>query len=84
MSWPDCSERTGKPVAQENPEATVELMTTNKSPRTCENVQGNLLQNLRDHLQLTKLCSNVGTTKTVANGTLFHDPRRCRKAWYSS
>ena len=33
----DCSESTGKPVAQVNPETTVvptELMTTNKSPRT--------------------------------------------------
>ena len=72
----DCSERTGEPVAQDNPEATViptELMTTTKSPRTDENVQGNLLQNyeqkfatLPNHLQLTKLCSNVGITKTVA------------------
>ena len=47
----DCSERTGKLVALDNPETTViltELMTTNKSPRTDENVQGNLLQNY-DH-----------------------------------
>ena len=38
----DCSESTGKPFAQDNPEATViptELMTTKKSPRTDENVQ---------------------------------------------
>ena len=72
----DCSQRAGKLVAQENPDATVilaELMTMNKSPRTDENVQGNLLQNyeqqianLPNHLQLIKLCSNVGITKTVA------------------
>ena len=74
----DCSERTGKLVAQDNSETTVilkELMATNKSLRTDENVQGNLLQNyehkfpnLPYHLQLTKLCSNVGVTKTVAKG----------------
>ena len=42
----DCSERTGELVAQDNSKNTViptELMTTNKSPRTDENVQGNLL-----------------------------------------
>ena len=44
----DCSERTGELVAQDNPETTViptELMTANKSLRTDENVQGNLLHN---------------------------------------
>ena len=48
-------------------------MTTSKSLRTDDKVQGHLLQNyeqkfanLPDHLQLTKLCSNVGITKTVA------------------
>ena len=44
----DCAARTGEPVAQDNPETTViptELMTTNKSPRSDENVQGNLLHN---------------------------------------
>ena len=66
----DCSERTGKLVVTVIP---TELMTTNKSLRTDEIVQGNLLQNyehkfanLPYHLRLTKLCSNVGITKTVA------------------
>ena len=47
-------------------------MTTSKSLRTDDKVQGHVLQNyeqkfanLPDHLQLTKLCSNVGITKTV-------------------
>ena len=79
----DCSERTGTLVAQENSEFTViltELMTTNKSPRTDEKVQGNLLQdyehkfaNLPYHLQLTKLCTNVGFTKTVAMFLRCHE-----------
>ena len=74
-----CSERTGKLVAQDNPETTViptELTTTSKSPRTDDNGEGKLLQNyeqkianLPEHLQLN--------TKTVARGTVFHDPRRC-------
>ena len=66
----DCSERTGKLVVTVIP---TELMTTNKSLRTDEIVQGNLLQNYEHKfanipylLQLTKLCSNVGITKTVA------------------
>ena len=77
----DCSESTGKLVAQDNPETTViptELTTTNKSPRTDENVQGNLLHNCEQkfanlpfHLQLTKLCSNVGIAKTVARKKYF-------------
>ena len=77
-----CSERTGKLVAQDNPETTViptDLTTTNKSPRT---VQANLLQNyeqkfanLPEHFQLIKICSNVGTTKTVTR-TVFPDTRR--------
>ena len=57
-----------------------ELSTTNKTPRTNEKVQGNLLHdyerkfaNLPGHLQLIKLCSNVGITKTVAEGTVLHD-----------
>ena len=44
----DCSERTGELGAQDSPETTViltELMTTNKSLRTDEDVQGNLLHN---------------------------------------
>ena len=77
----DCSESTGKLVAQDNPETSViltEWMTTNISPRTDENVQGNLLQDseqkfayLPYHLQLSKLCSNAGITKTVARGQCF-------------
>ena len=73
-----CSERTGKLVALDNPETTIlptELTTTNKSVRTNDNVQGNLLQNheqkfanLPEHLELIKLCFNVGITKTVARG----------------
>ena len=76
-----CSERTGELVAQDNPETTVipnELTTTNKSPRTDENVKRNVLHsyeqqfaNLPDHLQLIKLCSNVGITKTVARRQHF-------------
>ena len=74
----DCSESTGKLVAQNNSETMVmptELSTTNKTPRTNETAQGDLLHdyeqkfaNLPDHLQLIKLCSNVGITKTVARG----------------
>ena len=55
-----------------------ELSTTNKTPRTNDNVQRNLLHdyrqknvNLPDHLQLIKLCSNVGITETVAKGQCF-------------
>ena len=60
-------------VAQNNSETMVmptELSTTNKTPRTNDNVQGNLLHvykqkiaNLPDHLQLIKLCSNVGVSR---------------------
>ena len=74
-------DRTGELVAQDNPEIMViptELSTTNKSPRTGDDVQGNLLQNyeqknanLPGHLQLIKLCSNVGITKTVARRQYF-------------
>ena len=49
-----------------------------KSPRTDDNVQGKLLHNheqkfvnLADHLQLIKLCFNVGIAKTVARGQYF-------------
>ena len=76
-----CSESTGKLVAQNSSVTMVmptELSTTNKTPRTNEKVQGNLLhdyerkfENLPDHLQLIKLCSNVGITKIVAKGQHF-------------
>ena len=54
-----------------------ELSKTNKTPRTSETVLGNLLRdeqkfaNRRDHLQLMKLCSNVGITKTVSRRQCF-------------
>ena len=71
----DCSERTGEFVAHNNPETTVipqEMMTTKKSLRTDEIVQDErTFANLPDHLQLIKLCSNVGITKTVAMGQYF-------------
>ena len=54
------------------------IVDTEKTPRTNDNVRGNLLHNykqkfvcLPDHPQLIKLCSNVGITKTVANGQYF-------------
>ena len=56
----------------------VQLFRMYKSPRTDENVQGNLLQdyeqqfaNLPYHLQFTKLCSNEGISKTVVRGQYF-------------
>ena len=55
-----------------------ELSTTNKTPRTSDNVQGNLLhdyeqkfKNLPDDIEFVKLCSNAGITKTVAKGQYF-------------
>ena len=76
-----CSESTGKLVAQNNLETMVmptELWTMNKTPRTNDKVQGNLLHgcerkfaNLPDHPQLIKLCSNAGIAKTVAKGQYF-------------
>ena len=80
-----CSVPFWEPVAQNTPETTVtpaELSTTNETPLTNDNVQGHLLHdeqkivNLPDHLQLIKLCSSVGITKTVARGryfTILHD-----------
>ena len=41
--------------------------------RTCKET---CCANLPDHLQLIKLCSNVGITKT-GEGTIFHDLGRC-------
>ena len=61
-----------------------ELSTTNKTPRTNDTVQGNLLHDyeqkfaiLPDHLRLIKLCSNVGITKTVTK-TVFWRPSTMR------
>ena len=77
----DCSESTGRLVTGEKSETMAvptDLPTTNKTPRINDKVQGNLLHdyeqrfaNLQDHLQLIKLCSSVGITKTVANGQYF-------------
>ena len=76
-----CAERTGKLVAQKTSDTMVmptEASTTNRTPRTNDKVQGNLLHdyerkfaNLPDHLQLIKLCSNVSITNTVAKGQYF-------------
>ena len=73
-----CSEGTGKLVAQNNAETMVmptEFSRTNKTHRTNEIVQGNLLHdyertfaNIPDHLRLIILCSNAGIAKTVAKG----------------
>ena len=70
-----CSESTGNLVAQNNSETIViptGLSMTNKT------LKGNLphdyeqnFANLPDHLQLIKLCSNGGITKTVAKGQDF-------------
>ena len=71
-----CSESTWELVAQNNSETMVmptELLTTNKTPRTNDKVQGYLLHdyekiaNLPDHLRLPNCASNVGITMTVAN-----------------
>ena len=62
-----CSERTGEFAAQDNPETMViptELSATNKSPRTDDKVQGNLLH-------------DYGYHEDRGEGTVFHDPRRC-------
>ena len=78
-----CSDSTGKPVLLNKSEAVTptELSTTNKTPRTTETVQGNMLHDcerkfakkkkLPDYLQLIKLCSNPGIDKTVAKGQYF-------------
>ena len=74
-----CSGSTRKLVVQNNSETVViptETSTTNQTPRTKESVHGNLrlrtkVRNLPDHLQLIKLCSNAGITKTLAKGQYF-------------
>ena len=73
--------RRGGPVAQNNSETMVmptELSTTNKTPRTNEPVQGDLLReyerkftHLPDDLRLIGLCSDAGIMKTVAKGQYF-------------
>ena len=61
----DCSERTWKLVAQDSSAATVipaEWMSTNKSPRTDENVQGNLLQNYEQKIRKSSISSSIDQT----------------------
>ena len=79
-----CSESTGELVAQNISETMVMPTELSTTLWTNDNVQGNLLHNyeqhfanLPDHLQLIKLCSNVGITKTAATGQFFQNPRRC-------
>ena len=55
-----------------------ELSTTNQPPPTDERAQGDLLRdyeekfaNLPVHLELTKLCSNVGLANTAEKGQYF-------------
>ena len=60
-----CSERTGKLVAQDNLETTViptELTTTINSPRTDDNVQGNMLQNYAQNLRKSSRTSSFDQT----------------------
>ena len=74
-------------VAQDNPETMViptELSTTNKSPRTDDNVQGHLLQELRTKIRKSSKSSSTGQNvlqcrhhEDRGEGTVFHDPRRC-------
>ena len=75
-----CSEGTRKPVAEKNSQTMVlptELSRTNKTPRSNERVQGNLLRGYQRKFanqiifQLIKLCSNASITKTVAKGQYF-------------
>ena len=83
----DCSERTRKLGAQKNTETMVtptELSTTNKTPRTNEAVQGDMLHdcerkfaNLPDHLQLITLCFQCRYHEDRGEVTALHDPRRC-------
>ena len=77
----DCSESREKFVAQRqsrNYSYSSRIDDHEQITRTDENVQGNLLQDYEQkfasrpyRLQLTKLCSNVGITKTVARGQYF-------------
>ena len=71
----DCSERTGELVA------LTELMTTNKSPRTDENMQGNLLHNYEQkfaNLSIDQTMLQCRYHEDRGQGTVLHEPRRCR------
>ena len=61
-----------------------ELMTTNKSLRTDENVQGNLLHNYEQKNRKSSISSSIDQTmlqcryhEDRGDRTLLHDPRRC-------
>ena len=79
-----CSESTGKLVAQNNSEIMVmptELSSTNKTPRTDETVQRNLLH---DNDRKSSRSSSIVQTvlhcryrEDCGEGTVFHDLRRC-------
>ena len=76
-------DRTGELVAQDNPEIMViptELSTTNKSPRTGDDVQGNLLQNYEQKFAKSSIDQTVLECRyheDRGEETVFHDPRRC-------
>ena len=56
-----CSESTRKPAAQNNPETMVmstEFSTTNKTPRTNENAQGNLLHDYERKFEIFQIIFN--------------------------
>ena len=88
----DCSERTGELVAQDNSKTTViptELMATNKSPRTDENLKRNLLHNFEKNWK-SSISSSIDQAMPRCryhadrgDRTLFHDPRQCgtEKNW---
>ena len=77
----DCSESTGRLVAQDNTVTSVvptQLSTTTKPLLTNETVQGDVLleyerkfANLPDDIKLIRLCSNAGFIKTVSEGQYF-------------
>ena len=79
----DCSERTRE--LEDNPETAViptELMTTNKSPRTDENVQGNLLHNSQKNWKSSTTSIDQAMLRCRyhedrSDRTHFHDPRQC-------
>ena len=69
----------------DNPEVTVfPTELSNKTPRTNDNVQGNLLRdyeqkfaNLPDHLQFDQTVLQCRYHEDRGEETVFHDPRRC-------
>ena len=77
----DCSESTGRPVAELKSEdilVPTDLSTTFKPLLTNESEQGDLLReyerkfsNLPDNIRFIRLCSEAGFMKTVAIGQYF-------------